>query len=395
LGWSVKPGVTTLFRNAAGSGINRRLDQSLTSGSMNLLGSYFGGKVRSSVGLSREHWLQSASLATRADPVTNEQRFVAADGVTLLENRGIEKIDAPVFPFADEWSTNQTYGAVWHVLPWASVTAGYFESSQFSDNYGLDLNGTALDPLTGEGSDYSLRLHFLEDRIHFTATYFQTKQENLGSSIDAATQAELNPLLSRPLTNLVDYRDRTSSGWEYQLTTNITRNWTLDAKYGRNVSKFTRFFPLTQEKIAEAQATARSRGLNPESATIVTRQFLDDQDGNASAQRRITASVATRYRFSEGWLKGFTAGVAARYTLGKPWVNLVIAGVEVLPARDTESFWLTNPFFSYSRRFGRTNCTLQLNINNVFDVHSNQGNSYRWPGFTEPRQFVWTGTVAF
>ena len=53
---------------------------------------------------------------------------MAADGVTLIPNEGTRKVDAPVFPFADSWSTNQTYGAVWHALPWLSFTAGYFES---------------------------------------------------------------------------------------------------------------------------------------------------------------------------------------------------------------------------------------------------------------------------
>ena len=126
LGWSVRPGVTQLFRNAAGSGVNRRLDQSLTSGSVNLLGAYFNEKVRTSIGVSRERWLQSASLATRADPVTNEQRFVAADN-TLIPNDGIAKISAPVVPFANAWSTNQTYGGVWHARPWVSVSGAYFE----------------------------------------------------------------------------------------------------------------------------------------------------------------------------------------------------------------------------------------------------------------------------
>jgi hypothetical protein len=105
--------------------------------------------------------------------------------------------------------------------------------------------------------------------------------------------------------------------------------------------------------------------------------------------------VVTRYTIREGRFKGFAAGVAARYQKGKPWVNLVIANVEVLPARNTDDYILTNPFFSYRRKFGRTDWSFQVNINNVFDVRSNQGNSYRWPRFTEPRQFVYTATVNF
>lgn len=73
LGWSLRPGVTQLFRNNAGSG-----DRSLASGTVNLLGAYFKERVRTSVGVSREHWLQSASRSTRAAPVTNERSFVNA-----------------------------------------------------------------------------------------------------------------------------------------------------------------------------------------------------------------------------------------------------------------------------------------------------------------------------
>ena len=55
--------------------------------------------------------------------------------------------------------------------------------------------------------------------------------------------------------------------------------------------------------------------------------------------------------------------------------------MEVLRARDTDYYWLTNPFFSYSRKFGRVNCALQLNINNVFDVgraSPNRVSSFIW-----------------
>jgi outer membrane receptor protein involved in Fe transport len=395
LGWNVIPGVTHLFRHTAGGNVNRRLDQSLTSGSLNILGNYFKGKVRTSLGISREHWVQDASLATRSDAANfNEQRFVATDG-TLIPNRGIDKIDAPLVPFARDWTTNQTYGGVWHVLPWLSLTGAYFESSQFSDNYGLDLTGSALAPLNGEGHDFSARFHLFNGRLEPSITYFETRQENVNVTLDTTVRDELNPLLATPFANLVDYRDRNSTGWEFQVLANLTKNWTLTGGYSTNDTEFTRFFPLLGARIAEARAEAQRRGVNPDDATAITREYLEEQEGNVSAAKRATASLTTRYTFTEGRLKGFAAGVAARYTKGKPWVNLVVAGTEVLPAIETDDYILTNPFFSYRRKFGRTSWTFQVNINNVFDVHSNQGNSYRWPRYTEPRQFVYTTTVAF
>jgi outer membrane receptor for ferric coprogen and ferric-rhodotorulic acid len=391
LGFKPYPGAG-FFRNAAGNGLNRRLDQSLSSGSVNLLGSYFGEKVRTSIGVSREHWLQSASLATRADPVTNEQRFVGVDG-TLIPNDGTRKLeDIPVFPFANNWSTNQTYGGVWHVFPWVSLSGAYFESSQFSDNYGLDLQGKAFAPLTGEGRDLGVRFH-LPRGIEASVTYFKTRQENVGGALDATVQAELTPLLSKPLVNLNDYRDLTSDGWEFSLTANPRPNWTLTASYARSHVEYTRFYPRLGQLLPEARATAQARGLNPDSATIVTRQWLEDQEGKTGPTTKANASLVTRYAFTEGRLKGLSAGVAARYLKGKPWTNLVVASVEVLPARDTDDYIITSPFFFYVRRIGRFNWRFQLNVNNLLDVRSNQGNSWRWPRYTDPRQFVFTTTV--
>lgn len=393
LGWNVRPGITQLFRGNAGSGINRRLDQSLTSGSCTLLGAYFNEKVRTSIGVSREHWRQSASLAVRADPITNEQRFVAADN-TLIANAGTAKISAPVMPFADSWSTNQTYGGVWHVFRWVSLTGAYFESSQFSDNYGLDLLGRALAPLTGEGSDLSLRFH-LPARVEAAVTYFRTKQENVSSSVDATIRDELTPLLSKPFVNLVDYRDRTSDGWEVTVTANPLPNWTLQASFARSHIEYTRFFPLLQQLLTEARATAQARSINPETATILTRQYLQDQEGVTGPDTKSNASLVSRYSFTQGPMKGLSTGVAARYQRGKPWVNLVIASVEILPAIKTPDYVLVNPFVSYRRKIAGTNWTFQVNINNLANVHSNQGNSWRWPRYTEPRQFVYTATAAF
>jgi outer membrane receptor protein involved in Fe transport len=392
LGWNPRPGVTQLFRNNAA--LNRQLDQSLTSGSANILGSYFKGRVRTSIGLSREHWLQSANNALRVSPTTGEQQFVARDA-TLIANQGIGRVDAPLYQFADDWSTNQTYGAVWHALPWVSFTAGYFESSQFSDNYGLDLNGNARAPLTGEGTDYSVRFHLLGGKIEASVTRFETRQENLNAAVNANVTTELNALLSQPFVNTTDYRDRTATGWEYQILTNVTRNWTLIGSYSRNETEFTRFFPLLGAKLTEARANAQARGRNPDDATAITRDFLEDQEGNIATATRTTASLTTRYTFREGRFKGLSAGVATRFAKGVEWVPIVVGGVEVLPAKTTEDYVMMNPFISYRRKINRFTWTFQLNVNNLLDNRSNQGVVWRFPRYLDPRQFVYTMSLAY
>ena len=394
LGWNVRPGVTQLFRSNAG--LNRHQDQSLTSGSLSILGSYFKGNLRTSIGLSRERWLQSVSAATTADRANfNQATFFAADG-SRTPNDGIRKASGMALnPFSDDWSTNQTFGAVWHIRPWLALTGGYFESSQFSDNIGTDLTGRAVVPLTGEGVDFSARFKLFAGRVEATVTRFDTKQENLQAGISTQVRDELNLLLTTDLANSIDYRDRTSTGWEYQVLVNLNRNWTLLGSYSRNQTEFTRFFPLLGEIITQARAIAKSQGLDPDDATLLTRDFLEDQEGVISLTRRATGSVTTRYSFNEGRLKGFTAGVAARYTRGRERAAQVVSGVEVLPPVRSENYILTNPFVSYRRKFGRYNWTLQLNVNNAFDEKVDVGNGYTWTRYTEPRQYVTTATVAF
>ena len=156
---------------------------------------------------------------------------------------------------------------------------------------------------------------------------------------------------------------------------------------------FGRFFPLVRPYLEAARTAAKAQGLDPEDATAITQQLLDDTDGAVRTVRRETANITTRYSFAEGKFKGFTAGASARYALGRARAALSSGGEVVLPATKTADYVLVNPFVSYRRKlFGRT-WTAQLNVNNVFDLHSDQGNSYTWPRFTEPRQYVTTATM--
>ena len=176
---------------------------------------------------------------------------------------------------------------------------------------------------------------------------------------------------------------------------NLNRNWTLLGSYSSNQTEFTRFFPLLGAVLTKARAIASSQGLDPDNATMLTRDYLEEQEGVVSLTRRVTSSLTTRYSFNEGRLKGITTGIAARYTLGRERPGVTISGVQVLPPIRSESYILTNPFVSYRRKFGRFNWTLQLNVNNVFDEKVDVGNGYTWTRYTEPRQYVTTATVAF
>lgn len=126
-----------------------------------------------------------------------------------------------------------------------------------------------------------------------------------------------------------------------------------------------------------------------------TRNFLTNQEGNLGTTKRVTGSIATRYTFTQGRLKGLSAGVASRYTSGKFRAGLTIAGVEIFPTTRTENYFITSPFLIYRHKLGRFDGALQLNVDNVFDRHTDQGNSWRWQRYPDGRKYTTTFTVGF
>ena len=387
------PGVSGFFRANTNSA-NQRYDQSITEASFSALGSYWGGRVRTSVGLSRNRWLQSITANTRADAATGEQLFVDANN-TAIPNRGFDYVGAPLLPFSDQWATNQTYGGVWHVTPWLSFTGGYFESTLFADNVGRDLLNNPLQPKAGEGADYGLRLSLPGDRANLSITRFATRSENEAAAISAAARTELQSLLGQTFNNTSDYRDSTSKGYEVELLVNLTRAWTLRGVWGDNSVKVTRFFPLLGAKLTEARAAASARGLNPDVATTVTAQFLSDSENGALSTARRTASMVTRYSFLEGSAKGLSVGGSLRWQLGIPRTAGTVDIYTVLPGKRLTNVVIASPFVSYRRKIGRQTWLLQLNANNIFNWVYDTGTTYTAPRYTDPRQFVTTVTVNF
>ena len=387
-----RPGVTQWYRTG---GNNVRFDQTLGSASFTALGSLFKERLHTSVGLSRDYFRQNRSRNIVTNVATGEAQLVDLAG-NPIPNPG--DYDVPLQPVARHYATNQTYGGVLRLLPWLGFGAGYFESSLFTDSAGVDLSGQPRQPRTGEGYDLSLRLNLLDERLTATLTRFKTVAENNAVGIPATAQLELNAVLppGRALVGTGDYRDQTSTGYEFELQLNLTRAWTMRATYSLSNVINTRFFPLTTAALGAARTAATASGLNPDTATTITTQFLADQEGSAISVRRETANLVSRYSFEQGRLKGITVGASARYTLGKLRTDSpgnVVAGRTLYPAGRTADTVLVNPFVSYRTKLLRRTWTVQLNVNNLFDLRSDQGNQFTWPRSTEPRQYVTTVTL--
>ena len=389
-----QPGVTAFFRNTPAS--NQRFDQSLTSGSFTALGSYFQGRLRTTLGVSRDRWLQSATAAARTDPLTNEVRFVDSAG-NFVSPDGV-----PLYPFASNWVTNQVYGGVFKLTPWLALTGTYQESSLFTDNFGSDLLGRPLQPRSGHGEDYGVRFTW-GTQLHASFVYYDNVNENVPlPGISAAVQNEIRALVGPTLAGTIDTKDEASRGIEFEITTNLTPNWTATMNFSRTLVHPGNTYPQLKNLIAQARAIATSRGLNPDTATAASADLVASADADAGAAGMVkisiprrTGSLVTRYTFSEGTLRGFALGTAARYYDGKPRVAAIVDGVVVLPDTITKQQLTISPFASYRRKIGRLTWTGQVNVNNMFNRITDQGAQYRYPRYTEPRQYIYTLTTQF
>jgi outer membrane receptor for ferric coprogen and ferric-rhodotorulic acid len=384
--------VTDFFR----TDVNQRFDQSLTSGSFSALGSYLDGRLRTSLGISRDFWKQKASRPTQNDPVTNEARFVDAAGAFVSEQA------VPVYPFTSNWVTNQTYGGVFKVTKWLALTGTYQETALFTDNFGTDLFGRALKPLSGQGTDYGVRFNLLQERVHASFVYFENIADYVPVNFSSTVRNEIHAVLGPVTLGNTDFKSQTSRGLEFEIVTNLTRNWTGRLALSRAQVNPSNTFPQLRVLFAEAREAARASGIDPDTALATTQDFIEqaDSDAGAAGQVRISAkrwvgNAVTRYTFTEGVLRGFALGGSVRYFDGKPRREAEVGGIAVLPETFTDDQWTVNPFASYRRKLGRLTWIAQVNVNNVFNKVTDQGAQYRYPRYTEPRQFIYTLTTQF
>jgi outer membrane receptor for ferric coprogen and ferric-rhodotorulic acid len=298
--------------------------------------------------------------------------------------------------------TNQVYGGVFKVTKWLALTGTYQESSLFTDNFGTDLFGKPLKPRSGHGEDYGVRFT-IGDQLHASFTYFDNMNENVPlPALSAAVSNEIRALVGAVLVGNVDSKDEASRGIEFETTTNFTRSWTSTLNFSRWLVHPGNTYPQLKSLIEQGRQIAQSRGQNPDAATATATDLVRQADADAGAAGMVRNSITrwagsfvSRYSFTEGVLKGFALGGSVRYASGKPRAPAVVDNVQVLPDTITKPQLTVSPFAIYRRKIGRLTWTGQVNVNNIFNRITDQGAQYRYPRYTEPRQFIYTLTTQF
>jgi len=393
------PGVVDYFTNSL-----EYFDQSLSTAVFQHLGSFFQQRLRTSLGLSRDHWQQERNFPTQLSNIFQETQFVDAAGRPVSEDAA----EIPTRPGADTWRTNKSAGAVFNLTPWLAVTASYQESAMFTDNVGTDLQGNARRPTSGAGHDLGLRFILLGGRVNANLIRFDNTAENYATNISAALQTEVNEALNTgrttPSPDLIlgtsDSNDRTTQGWELELTANPTRSWTTRLALATTADFRSASVPQFRAKVQAARTHLASLGKSAteiDAALAGSDVFIEGQNDENRQPRRYRGSFVTRYDFRAGALQGLSVGGSLRWARGarRNPGGLFITGVLVVPERQNADECVFSPFLKYSRKVGRVNWAAQLNLDNVFNNVTNQGTTARYPRYTEPRQITLTNFFRF
>jgi outer membrane receptor for ferric coprogen and ferric-rhodotorulic acid len=234
-------------------------------------------------------------------------------------------------------------GAVYDFNNTHSIYASY--TTIFKPQSNRDESGRALDPLEGENYEVGTKSTFFNGRLNASVALFQLDQDNF-----AELSGGLTPTGQPAYRGIEGVRTR---GYEFEVSGNLTPNWSLHTGYSHKVSK---------------QNSDKVSTLTPEG------QF----------------TLFTNYKFSGSW-SGMTVGGGLR-SQDKTWsdvTNPVLGRVK----HTAESYWLVDVMAGY--RF-TDQLSGQLNINNLLDEkYYTIFDSYSTYTWGEPRNLTLTLNYKF
>lgn len=272
-----------------------------------------------------------ATPASRLRTNNRQQKFFALETVSLFRNRmllsyGASRVHAATSSYNALTNTPtprlsleqdlQQYSAVFKVTPGFSAYYGYNEN--FAPNF---LNGLVLPSQLGRQREFGLKGELAEGRLSFTLAHFDIRQANI-------------PVPSFPQTTPPTYilvPGQTSRGFDGDLTFAVTKNLDVMASFA------------TFNAVASSQANT-------------TAPVIRNPVNNVAEQ---TFGLWTRYKFTDGGLKGLSAGVGVSHLSSRAVTNNSNATVYGY----LRPFTLADVSITYDRgrfRYG-------LNIDNLFD----------------------------
>lgn len=349
--------------------------QPFYSSSALVIGRYWGDRITTTAGVRRDNF-NVFSTRVVADPNTGYGLLERDATGQLLETRTLNL-----------WTTKWNYGGVFSPMKEFRVFWNYAENFQ-QNGTGSYFNGDPRAPRGGEGVDYGVSLYLLKDRVALTATRFDNKgiNETLTAIPNLNVANEINALLGTNYNTGTpnDTRSRRTYGYEFELVTNLTRQWALTFKWSTRQLKNSDFAP----RLAAVLALMKAKTTNTSLYSLTQQQYdsLVVESYNTGMQWNVT----TRYSVIEGLLKGARIGV---YGYPKPDRYYAVAN---RPQLKYDGYFMANMFAGYGYKFwGGRRADVQLNVENVLNHQTRIGSSYTFNSYLAPTKFILTHKIDF
>jgi outer membrane receptor for ferric coprogen and ferric-rhodotorulic acid len=301
-------------------------------------------------------------------------------------------------------------GLVFHALPWLSLS--YNTSNNFQVNAGTrNVYGDLLPNPEGEGTDYGVKLSFLNRRVFLELTHYTNSNQNSGDSISnnsAGNFKQFDQLwigvsdftgdvkyLTSPYSTIntvwQDVVSTTSKGYEFSLTANPTDRWRITLNGSRRGDNTTsargvyinqymaEYIPIIKAHpewlpvVTANNLTVAQRVAELEEILVNFNAIRNSPSANFAS--RWTLNLIQSYDFARtGPLGGFSIG-GSMNARGKAISGFAVDARNVLdptlpyyaPAYANFGAWVT-----YRRKLfrDRIDWRLQVNVRNVFDKNT-------------------------
>ncbi|MEJ1974101.1 MAG: TonB-dependent receptor [Lacunisphaera sp.] len=256
--------------------------------------------------------------------------------------------------------TTESFGGVFHVLPWLSVFADH--ATSFNPNgAGRTITGALFAPQKSDGTDVGLRFSFFGDRL--TGSFLRYTGNSANELISTGTAAGLLTDLPTAINNIInanpigdgspsnirglaavpigyfDRRAREAKGYELEVTGNLTRQWRLLANLGvpdavqADAYADTRAYLATNDTVlrqilGDAGVTVGANdvaAVNPvasnDAAAAATawnnlqsfKQTVIADPQKVTRLPKFTANLFTDYTFDHGAIRGLKFGAGVNY----------------------------------------------------------------------------------
>jgi iron complex outermembrane recepter protein len=350
---AIVPGQSILLHDTPSHGINGRLNErtfKTPAIAFGTSGSYFGGRLRSLLGVRRDWFYQTTYRALFNHFTDSEYPHPDRGSVRVPGNQKHNTVN---------------YGGVFHVSKMLSASANYAQSQNVSAGIGGEqlIPGTFRGRARGDSYEYGLRWTFLEGRIESNWVYFITTAENQAASpgIPTAVRNELAALFTDINQGGGDRQATKSTGFELETIANVTKNWRLIWNASTSELETSDRYPSVRHFVERARAANQP---TPEADAFL----LTVPEGTpVPGYTKYTSNLVTNYRFTEGTLRGFTLGGGFQYRDKTYRGNFDFDRDGVAERVYTPAYVLANLTLGYRTRVMNRPTSFNLNVNNVLD----------------------------